>query len=171
MYKRKILLIIPLSLTMFLLSGCFDDGISIPFGEDGESISVGGNEEEGFTFSAENNDGEEFSIDQSMELPEDFPSYIPFPDDHQLISSTTYKENEGEGTTVVYSMEKSDLQGVEELYINFMDENGYESQSEMKSEEIFSLTMKNAEEAITIYALVEAENETVVTLSVLKIQE
>ncbi|WP_226037825.1 hypothetical protein [Aquibacillus saliphilus] len=162
---------IGLFIVTLFLSGCFggDDGISIPLGEDGESISVGGNEEEGFSFEAENADGENFSLNSSTEIPEEFPAEIPLPDDYELINAMKMSDNGDEAVTVSYLTETLSVDELVLLYKGFVDESGYESTSEMITDGYNTLSMQNENDVITINIIPDEDKKQVtVTISYFK---
>lgn len=168
MITNKILLFIAFSIIIIGLSGCFGtDNISIPLG-DGESISVGGSEEGGFTLEAEDKDGETFSLSSSKDVPEEFPSEIPFPNEYQIINTAKINDNGNEAITVSYLTETMSVDGLLEMYKTFMEENGYESNMEISTDGYNTLSMqKDENEAINITLIEEdVENNKQVTVSI-----
>ncbi|MCT2534197.1 hypothetical protein NC661_19735 [Aquibacillus koreensis] len=163
MIKKSVLLLFCLFGIILFLSGCFGDSISIPVGEEGESISVGGNEEDGFTLETKNADGESVSLSSSKDLPDDFPEDIPFPEEYQIISTVKLNDAGEEGMNVSY-MTETTFDEVWELYKNFMNDNGFESNTEMTSNEYSSLVMQKDNESVSV-TVIAAEGESTVTVN------
>ncbi|MRH41103.1 hypothetical protein GH741_00255 [Aquibacillus halophilus] len=169
MMKNKVLLFIGLFIMTLLVSGCGDDDISIPLGENGESISVGGNEEDGFTFETENEDGESFSLSSSKEIPEEFPSEIPFPDKYEVFSTSQINDNGDEGITVSYLTESMTFDEVWEMYQVFKEEHGYENVSEMKMDGMNSMTMNKGDDGMSVNVIPDEEGKQItVTITYFK---
>ncbi|MDL4841892.1 hypothetical protein [Aquibacillus rhizosphaerae] len=169
MIKKTLIKLIGFSIVAFLLSGCFGEkSISLPIGEEGESVSIGGDEEEGFTLETENKDGESISLSSSKELPEEFPSEVPFPTEYQIVSTVKVNDDGQEGITVSYLTESMSADNVWEMYKSFMSEAGFESSSEMTTDAYNSISMHRDEESLIINVISNEDSTVTSTITYVK---
>ncbi|SET10973.1 hypothetical protein SAMN05216389_105199 [Oceanobacillus limi] len=173
MTKNSVFTFMGFVMFILVLSGCFgNDGITIPVGENGESITIGGDEEEGISIEAEDEAGDRFTLSSSTELPEDFPENIPFPSDYQIVSTMKVSENGEEGINVSYITESARVEEVWNMYKTFMDDNGYENSYEMTTDGFHSLNMQKGQESINLTITTDGEENTVTAnISYFKSQE
>ncbi len=154
MIKNKVVLfILGLTIITLLLSGCGDDEVTIPVGDNGDSVSVGG--DEGSEVKLESENGESVSVSSSQELPEEFPEEIPFPGEYKIISTVQVNEGDTNGLTISYVTESVNVDEIMDMYKAFMNENGYELVSEMNMNGINSLSFHNDKLSINTSAVPE----------------
>ncbi|MGP4105930.1 hypothetical protein [Virgibacillus sp. L01] len=164
MIKNKVVLIIlGLTIVTLFLSGCGDDEVTIPIGDNGDSVSVGG--DEGSEVKLESENGEGVSVSSSQELPEEFPEEIPFPGEYKIISTVQVNEGDTNGLTVSYLTESVNVDEIMDMYKAFMNENEYKLVSEMNMNGINSLSFHNDKLAINTSAVPE-DSGIMVNLSV-----
>lgn len=114
----------------------------------------------------EDEDGESFSLSSSKDIPEEFPSEIPFPDVYQIITSAKINEVDNELMTVSYLTETMSIEEFLEMYKSFMDENGYESVTEMTTDGYNTLHMQKDNEGINITLVPEEDSNNQVSTSI-----
>ncbi|MFZ3577635.1 hypothetical protein [Virgibacillus sp. DJP39] len=154
MMKNKVLLFTGLFFSILLLTACSEDeGINVPVGENGESISVDidGNEEEGVTVDAKNEDGEGISIGTTQNIPEEFPDEIPLPEEYLILNTTNINDNDIEMSTVSFLTETANTEELLEMYKGFMEDNAYEQISVEKAMGSTVLKMQKTEESVFIF--------------------
>ncbi|WP_407269930.1 hypothetical protein [Radiobacillus sp. PE A8.2] len=171
MKKNSVFLLMCSTLAILLLSGCFGigkDSVKLPVGENGESISISGDEDEGFSFEAEGADGESFSVSSSKEIPEAFPDDIPFADEYEIISTTEINQNGEQALTVSYLTSTSSMEELTDLYMSYKENQGLENTSEMKTEAYSIFSMQNDDYGLNINIATAEAPEISVTITYMK---
>lgn len=105
------------------------------------------------------------------ELPDDFPSDIPLPDDYAVAASTAFSDETGQAFQVTLEAPGLDVTGfVEDEVVPGLESAGYEivSQSTTTSGDVtFSnVAAENASSSVNVAAQEQADGEPIVTIQV-----
>lgn len=158
MYKN-ILLFVYLSFATLLLSGCMEKkAYSFPTDTNGETME--------HTPVIKLTNKSDINSSMSSELPKDFPSYIPFPSDYQILNVFQYDNDDGGNIVVSYYTETDDTDSIVELYSTFMNQHEYEYVSKTVNGMVHSLSMIKNDQEIDIN--ITNDNHLVVTISIIE---
>ncbi|MBU9713604.1 hypothetical protein [Evansella tamaricis] len=158
-----------LIVTMLLLTGCFNfsQGIKIPLG-DGESVTIGGSEEGGFSISLEgedgafsfSSDGESFNFEGDegsfrvyQEIPDGFPSEVPLPEDFTPVGNlvTQFEDDTVSGYTLSYAVEADSIDEIVNLYKNFLSSNNYDIVEEHENDFEYGVDAEKGQKKFSMY--------------------
>ncbi|ADU30623.1 hypothetical protein [Evansella cellulosilytica] len=139
--NKRTQFIILLMFTTSLLAGCFnipfldqvdinvdDDKFDLTIrDEDGEaSFDFSGDETDGFQMNVSDGEGENVEVTfGSTEIPEDFPAFIPIPENAKTDSVTSYTEDNYNAINV-YLSGSGNIEELSDLYENTINSNGFD---------------------------------------------
>lgn len=163
---------------MLVAAGC-GDSVTVPLdngGEasvelDGENVSIKGNdgelsietdlENQEITFT--NEKGETITTKTGGELPENFPSDIPLPENAVIEQASELKEENRNGYQVIYTTDE-DRNSLFDRYTSYAENRGFTLDEQLKSDAVLLLRATGQEGGIYLQIIGQNDNTSQVIL-------